>query len=810
MKSYIGVQGVVTNGPVDGTSTLIIPPLAAPSGSIYTLVVDEDGTVTSVLAPNTTASYALSTAQWRDFGNSIATTSSVAIVGELGTSYEASDVGSNVYFFVSGSPDQVSVFGGDVLVSGSMRNTSLRVSQFIELAPISYVPAHDGAPGFASTFLYTSGANSDLYVHHYNGYDNALNFRWIENNLSTGLLQGGVLSTQPGTTTFSITSGSGLFVKYNATTNQDPTTTTNVLKWPNYISQSITYINTGSVAYVGIAEDGTLIQQITPFQNSDYQNYIVLGRITYNSGSTIAASPTPKVSYGLTTWTSDFSRAFGPLKIRGHALAASGSTLGITKTAGTSYVEGRNYVLDPDSPNLVLPETDGNITTSKIYRVFVSGSDALQYTLDYGVAGAGYTYIDPTKYNLDNNGTLTSVDAGKFSIQRVFWGPNSQPEAFYVYYGPKQYATLSEAQTALASEIFVEGAITLVALIYVAAIIVRQDCSDLSDPTKALIVQGGLFRAGGIGAGGGAPSSLVVPGGINTYVQFNDGGSVFGGDSGLTYNKSTKVLTSNTTNITTNATVTKLTASVGIITPFISAGIGFKSNGTGVVATGSFTGSFTGVLTGTASFAANSNLFNSLSSSAFPRLATANTFTQNNVFTNGLSGSLQRLSDGVTPYLVGSGALSITTGSNGVVTASISSLESANTWTPALSFEGVNDGHTYSARLGTYYKIGRLVTANFIIALSSLGTSTGNVNIVNLPFTSQTSVTGTGNGPAMVFKKISNGNKAINITTYIASNSTTGSLYTVRTADTASLRLTHSELTNTTELTGSFTYIAAT
>ena len=761
MKSYIGVQGVVTNGPVDGTSTLIIPPLATSSGSVFSLVIDEDGVVTSGLAPSTTASYALSTAQWRDFGNSVATTSSVAIAGELGTSYEATDVGSNVYFYVSGSPDQVSVFGGDVLVSGALRKASLRDAQFVEFSPVSYVPVHDGAPS-ASTFLYTSGANSDLYVHHYNGYDNALNFRWIENNLSTGLLQGGVLSTEPGTATFSITSGSGLFVKYNATTDQDPTTTTNVLKWPNYISQSITYIDTGSVSYVGIADDGTLVQQITPFQNSDYQNYIVLGRITYNSGSTIAASPTPKVSYGLTTWTSDFSRAFGPLKIRGHVLAASGSTLGITKTAGTSYVEGRNYVLDPDSPNLVLPATDGNITTSKIYRVFVSGSDALQYTLDYGVAGAGYTYIDPTKYNPDNDGTLTSVDAGKFSVQRVFWGPNSQPEAFYVYYGPKQYATLSEAQTALASEIFVEGAITLVALIYVAAIIVSQDCTDLSDPTKALIVQGGLFRAGGIGAGGGAPSSLVVPGGINTYVQFNDGGSVFGGDSGLTYNKSTKVLTANTANITTNATVTKLTASVGLL------------------------------LTGSSTFAAGSTF----------------TFNGNTVHAGGLSGSLQKLSDGVTPYLVGSGAVTVTTGSNGVVTASVTEISS--TWTPALSFEGVNGGHTYSARLGTYYKIGRLVTANFIIGLSSLGTSTGNVNIVNLPFTSQTSVTGTGNGPVMVFKNINNANKAINITSYIASNTTTASLYTVRTADTASLRLTHSELTNTTEITGSFTYIAAT
>ena len=34
-----------------------------------------------------------------------------------------------------------------------------------------------------------------------------------------------------------------------------------------------------------------------------------------------------------------------------------------------------------------------------------------------------------------------------------------------------------------------------------------------------------------------------VPGGSNTYVQFNDDGTTFGGDAGLTYNKTTDVLT---------------------------------------------------------------------------------------------------------------------------------------------------------------------------------------------------------------------------------------------------------------------------
>jgi len=40
-----------------------------------------------------------------------------------------------------------------------------------------------------------------------------------------------------------------------------------------------------------------------------------------------------------------------------------------------------------------------------------------------------------------------------------------------------------------------------------------------------------------------AATTLVTPGGSDTQVQFNDGGSTFGGDAGLTYNKTTDALT---------------------------------------------------------------------------------------------------------------------------------------------------------------------------------------------------------------------------------------------------------------------------
>jgi hypothetical protein len=253
----------------------------------------------------------------------------------------------------------------------------------------------------------------------------------------------------------------------------------------------------------------------------------------------------PIVSYGTNHWHDDFSRAFGPLKVSGHILAASGSTLGLTKTAGDSYVIGRNYTTDPNNPNNITSATDTAVTVSKIYRAYVSGSTLL---LDTGVANAGYTTINPTQYN--NNGTLASVGAANASIQRVYWYPNSVSRAYTVYYGSDTYAdppgsgqnALDVAQQNIASEPFVEGENTAGAAILVGYILVMGNATNLSDAAQARFIQAGISRGAGAGGGGGVAVGATTPAGLDTYVQFNDGGSTFGGDAGLTYNKTTDTL----------------------------------------------------------------------------------------------------------------------------------------------------------------------------------------------------------------------------------------------------------------------------
>ena len=59
------------------------------------------------------------------------------------------------------------------------------------------------------------------------------------------------------------------------------------------------------------------------------------------------------------------------------------------------------------------------------------------------------------------------------------------------------------------------------------------------------------------------------------------------------------------------------------------------------------------------------------------------------------------------------------------------------TWTPTITFGGASTGMTYSAssQIGTYTKIGNLVTIRAYIGLSNKGSSTGIARIADLPFT---------------------------------------------------------------------------
>ena len=450
---------------------------------------------------------------------------------------------------ISGTTAQFTTITGSTITGSTGLFTTITASQgfvsgglsvgnYVQMLPVGNVviPTNQTA-----SYIYTSGSTNDMYFTQYQpgtSFTNTTRLRWLEGGLSSGLLHGGLLSTVAGTTTFSVTSGSGIILTYNATTGSDPYPTIQYVEWNNFVSQSLVYSASAPITYISIDSAGTISQTNTSFTAEQFKDRIVLGRVLHQSGAvTNGTITTPTTAYAIASNTQDFFRAFGPLKVSGQVLAASGTvTLAITRSAGDSYVEGRNYSTNPNIPNYISAVDDPALTTTKIYYSWVSGSSV---NIDTN-GGVGYTALIPNKYNL--NGTITTITPtnNKYTIQRVYWFPKSVTRSLYVYYGSTIYTSLTDAVAAIEDEPnFTEGDNTKTSAVYLGAVVMEAGISNFTDTTKSKVVNGGLFRATSNGGGGGG--TTATPGGSTTQIQYNDGGS-FNGSANFTWNNSTNTL----------------------------------------------------------------------------------------------------------------------------------------------------------------------------------------------------------------------------------------------------------------------------
>ena len=335
-----------------------------------------------------------------------------------------------------------------------------------------------------STFLFVSSSTTSLGYDLYVRQDgNLIKWKWIEGQLASGLLYGGILSYGGGN--LYVKSGSGLIFDANASTGSEPSPIITRVNW-NDVTQSLTYLTTATQTYVYVDSSGNVQQQTTFFTPDQYVNSIPIGLI-YHSNKTTATAVGYNVytTYNTTNQALDFINAFGPLRENGLTVSGQSGTMRLNISAGTAYVLGGFYADDPEN---VSHKNVNAVTTASIVRYYRSGSD---FIADNN-SNSFYTEIDSTKYD-DGSGILATVGNSNWSIQRAFYNPRTNRVA--VYYGQHRYSTLANALAEVGSDSFTEAELTAHNNVFVGYLIVEGGTNtDLTNTTKNAIVQAGLFR----------------------------------------------------------------------------------------------------------------------------------------------------------------------------------------------------------------------------------------------------------------------------------------------------------------------------
>ena len=344
---------------------------------------------------------------------------------------------------------------------------------------------------------------------------------------ATGLLSGGVITKDAGNTV-SWTAGTGRTVDPS-----DPELVSVAdVSWSAVSGHTPTNLATDGTTVFGYDKNGTLVEKLAvALSPEDEVDLVLFGSCTHEGGNIIKAQALPgNLAYGgIESFRLFAQMVIGPANIAGNIYGPNGANLNLDVLGGSAFIPASNFRNNPKIPDTPTLPSGTAISFSRVYN------EASPST-NIGYESLSTTSVDPSQW--DNNGTLTSVTAGYWTIQHIY---RSRDGATFVAYGQAEYSTKSAAVAAVPNEIINENS-PLPMTLFRASLVVQQGATALNNTAQAEFFERSSFRTGGVSGSTSSIPGITNPGGSDTNVQFNDSGS-FGGESAFAYNKTTDTLT---------------------------------------------------------------------------------------------------------------------------------------------------------------------------------------------------------------------------------------------------------------------------
>jgi hypothetical protein len=377
---------------------------------------------------------------------------------------------------------------------------------------LTFIAAQTQEPASANSIYYTQEDGHDVLQ--FKNDNHVVSLDNIVNNLSTGILSGGVLGTA-GLTDFTVTAGRAVILDFNKeSASIDPHPELQHIQW-SQAQVTVANLDAGDPSdkqtWIYISAAGDIQQQATPFTDNQFNTVIPLGAVIHSAGQVRFTKTFPRTAYAQQNQFAEFARLFGPMKKSGHEILSVPGTNQIARSSGVSFALGRNYASDPNNPSFV---QDAGQSPCIIHRYYQDGSGGFVRDTN---GGAGYTEIDTINFD-DGSGTLATINNNKFSTQRLYYFPNN-PTLIVSYYGRVQYDTLDAANTQINAEPFEESENTANQAIFLGYIIHEKGVTDLSSTTNVRILNAGLFRSVAFSSTGAAAAAANLADLADTTIQ---------------------------------------------------------------------------------------------------------------------------------------------------------------------------------------------------------------------------------------------------------------------------------------------------